>query len=130
MKKDITRDYATDAFRLYAALGKPSSAAALKSGMCQPLLLDVSAVNETIKKLIKDNKGYIVKAVEGVYFNLPDDVLRKGDISMRVIKMARELYATEDTVYKWLREARTLFSIFRGLRHDEYRQYIGKTSLL
>jgi hypothetical protein len=115
---------------MYAALGKPSYTSAAKEqyNKCSPFLLDVLAVNETIKKLKKEKKGYLVKAIEGVYFTLPDDDLKKGELNMRVLNMAFKLNTTENTIYRWLREARTQFALSRGLRPDGYNSYIDKTA--
>ena len=88
MKKDFTRDYATEAFRLYAAMGKPSYEEATKQiyeaalNDCEfkdpeianlsaeaavsnatPLLLDILAVEKTIDILVKE--WYTSLAVSG-----------------------------------------------------------------
>jgi len=150
MKKDITRDYTIDAFRLYAVLGQPTYNQAVKDirnraiQSCKStdpqdiityaneqvnknsaMLADISAVYETLKLLRRDNKEHIISAIEGVYFVTPRNVLRKNDITSRVRNAALEIPASETSVYKWLREARQLFSAIRGLRNDGYSKYIN-----
>ena len=105
MKKDFTRDYATEAFRLYAAMGKLSYEEATKQiyeaalNDCEfkdpeianisaeaavnnatPLLLDILAVEKTIDILERGNKTHIARAISDVYFVQPEQPLRRGDI--------------------------------------------------
>ena len=141
MKKDFTRDYVTEAFRVYAAMGKPTyeeaqrkvyeielskcsdidpsiavvqAEKAIKNNM--PLLLDILAVDKTIELLEHGEKGYIVAAIKAVYFTEPVAPLRRGDISKRVHYYALTCPTDERTVYRWLREARLLCAAVRGLR--------------
>lgn len=144
MKKDFIRDYATAAFRLYAALGKPSydtasqrvynkaiakyermnpaiavSQAEIAVANSTPVLLDILAVNETLAMLDKGGKLYICRALQAVYFIQPNKPLRKGDISARVLRYALCVPTDERTVYRWLKEGRDLFAALRGLRIDD-----------
>lgn len=144
MKKDFTRDYVTEAFRLYAAMGMPTyeqaradiyESALLKNNLCdpqaavakaelaaakkEPLLLDLLAVDKTINLLERGEKHYIVSAVKEIYFTSPQQPLRKGDISWRVRKFSLQCPTDERTVYRWLREARLLCAAIRGLRISE-----------
>lgn len=141
MKKDFTRDYVTEAFRLYAAMGKPTYEEAQKRvyeielskrsdidpsiAVVQaekavknntPLLLDILAVDKTIELLERGEKGHIVAAVKAVYFTEPAAPLRRGDISKRVRYHALSCPTDERTVYRWLKEARLLCAAVRGLR--------------
>ena len=141
MKKDYTRDYATEAFRLYAAMGKPTYDQACRAiydtelmrhadvepsiAMIQaenavnnsmPLLLDILAVEKTIELLERGEKGYIVAAVKAVYFAEPKAPICRGDISKRVRYYALTCPTDERTVYRWLKEARLLCAAVRGLR--------------
>lgn len=133
MKKDFTRDYVTEAFRLYAAMGNPSyeeaqrkiyeielskrsdidpsiavvqAEKAVKHNM--PLLLDILAVDKTIDLLERGEKEYIAAAVKAIYFTEPDAPLRRGEISKRVRYHALSCPTDERTVYRWLKEARLL----------------------
>lgn len=144
MKKDFTRDYATAAFRLYAALGKPTYEAASKRvynkaiakydyinpaeavtqaeiavAKSTPVLLDILAVNETLAMLDKGGKLYICRALQAVYFIQPSKPLHKGDISSRVLRYSLSVPTDERTVYRWLKEGRDLFTALRGLRIDD-----------
>lgn len=143
MKKDITRDYVTEAFRLYAAMGKPkyeqAVAAVYQTELLKhksfdpatavtqaevavekktPMLLDILAVEKTIELLGRGDKPYIVAAINEVYFAYPLQPLRKGEISERVRRYALQCPTDERTVYRWLKEARLLCAAVRGLRVD------------
>lgn len=144
MKKDFTRDYVTEAFRLYAAMGNPSyeeaqrkiyeielskrsdidpsiavvqAEKAVKHNM--PLLLDILAVDKTIDLLERGEKEYIAAAVKAIYFTEPDAPLRRGEISKRVRYHALSCPTDERTVYRWLKEARLLCAAVRGLRIED-----------
>ncbi len=144
MKKDFTRDYAIEAFRLYAAMGKPTYDEAKEKiykkalNDCEfkdpetanlaaegavnketPLLLDILAVQSTLEMLCRGNKGHIARAVAEVYFVQPEQPLRRGDITMRVRRHSLTAFASERNVYLWLKEARLLFAATRGLRISE-----------
>ncbi len=141
MKKDFIRDYATEAFRLYAAMGQPTRNAAAEQiyqaalQSCEfkdpkvavicaenavkaaaPVLDDISAAEKTIKILEQAEKTHIVRAVTDVYFARPTEPLRRGDVSYRANKCALSIPASEQSVYRWLKEARLLFAATRGLR--------------
>lgn len=141
MEKDFTKQYTTEAFRLFARLGCPSYERAREIAYQQelhkrsecppdiaviqaeravekqtPTLLDILAVEETITLLERGEKSNIVKAVKAVYFVNPQQPLRRGDISNRVRRFAITYPADERTVYRWLKEARLLCAAIRGLR--------------
>lgn len=144
MQKDSTRDYITEAFRFYAAAGKPTYDTAVQRvkqtalekyiqldpaiaeeqadiavAKAAPKLLDILAVNETIKLLENGGKRHIIAAVKAVYFTSPTKPLRRGDISARVNSFSLTFPAEERTVYRWLKEARLLCAAVRGLRISE-----------
>lgn len=153
MKKDFTRDYVTEAFRLYAAMGKPTYEAARKNlyeaelakrnlsdpetavlqaeiatEKQEPMLLDILAVDKTIELLERGEKTYIANALKEVYFVQPLTPLRKGDITARVRRFALLCPTDERTVYRWLKEARLLCAAIRGLRiagADEKKYHIA-----
>lgn len=141
MQKENSRDYATEAFRYYASLGcprfeefrekiyldaakravgkDPEAAAmeadeAIKKSM--PQLLDIFAVEKTIENLERSDKGYIIAAIEDVYFVQPNKPLKHGELTDRVRRSSFTSYTGERTVYGWLREARQMFAEIRGLR--------------
>lgn len=141
MEKDFTKQYITEAFRLFSRLGCPTYEAAreivyqqeLKKrsevspeiGIIQaeravekqtPTLLDILAVDETLRLLQRGEKPNIVAAVRAVYFVNPQQPLRRGDISNRVRRFAITYPSDERTVYRWLKEARLLCAAIRGLR--------------
>ena len=140
MLKDHTRDYAVSAFRRYAKLGCVSVAEyeekirndvyiryeniepkrvlikaeeAVKAAA--PLLSDIDAVERSFAMLRANGKEYIVDAVMEVYFVSPDKPLRKNQIQRRVLAFAMKVPADERTVYRWLKNARDLFAVCRGL---------------
>lgn len=144
MRKDITRDYATDAFRVWALWGCPSYDDAVakvrkKAEGCSagqdpavvvalsdaevekrmPILLDIMACEQTFSLLRKHGKEHICRAVKAVYMTEPHKISTHADITSRVHRFARKLPAHESTIYRYLDEARGLFAAFRGLRIDE-----------
>lgn len=144
MKKDFTRDYATEAFRLYAAMGKPTydeakqiiynkalsdcefkepevatQTAEIAVEKATPLLLDILAVEKTIDILTRGGKTHIVRAVEDVYFVQPKLPIRRGDITARARRHSIITPTSMPSVYRYLKEARMLFAAVRGLRLPE-----------
>ncbi|WMI81584.1 hypothetical protein [Anaerotignum sp. MB30-C6] len=151
MKKDNIRDYATEAFRYYAACGRRTSdelkqevkdmiyeqskREIIRSGSgsysddtaykvmkaddeeidMTAEFLDIIAVEKTLMQLHKHQR----LAVEIVYFTDAKRELGKGDISKRVHKAEVEIPASTMTIYRWLRNARHVFSRERGLRIDK-----------
>ncbi|MDR1001690.1 MAG: hypothetical protein LBL82_00245 [Oscillospiraceae bacterium] len=117
MKKDFTRDYTTEIFRLYAQQGCPTyEQAKIYAENNPPLLLDILAAQKTIELLERGEKSHIVTALREVYFKYPSQPLRAGDISSRVCSYALSVPTDERTVYRWLHEARLLCASLRGLR--------------
>lgn len=136
-------DYATHAFIHYAALGRPTreqqearirgeiySKLALEKPdyivakaeqavkNAAPLLKDIDAVNRVFKILEEQDKPGIADAIKAVYFIDPRGKPKRGAIVARARRFAYEYPANERTVYKWLKSARLLFAIERGLYTD------------
>jgi hypothetical protein len=143
LNKDYIRDYATEAFRLYARMGQPTYDAARerirqdairRSGFTDPQkifecgemaiakhaaqLADILAVNETLRLLEARGKRYISRCIREVYFINPSAPLRSGDLSARVIRLSISVPAADRTIYRWLKQGRLLFAGLRGLRID------------
>ena len=78
-----------------------------------PYLLDVLAAESTMRSLETGGRGNIAAAVKAVYGAARP--LANKDISGRVRRYAREAHADERTIYRWLREARSLCAAYRGL---------------
>ena len=146
MKKDHYRDYATEAFRFYAAKGKPSyrnlkaqyMAEALGnyqrehekgSGIGKPTEAAVIyAERETekktaelmdilaVEKVYYSSKRTVREVIEIVYFKDATEPLCKGDISERVTKASLETFTSERGVYAILKAVRLKFAEERGLR--------------
>ena len=150
MKKEHTRDYITEAFRLYAAMGKPTyeqvkadiynaelakhsgdnpSVAVARAETAvnnnAPMLLDILAVERTMELLERGEKGHIVQAVKAVYFVRPTMPIRRGAISERVRHFAITFPVSEKQVYAWLKEARYLCAAIRGLRISNTKYHIA-----
>lgn len=150
MKKDFTRDYVTEIFRVYAAAGMPTyeseweriyneelaKRSQMNAGMAviqaetaadkrTPYLLDILAAEKTIELLERGGKAVIVRAVKEVYCTYPTRPLRRGDITDRVHRFSLLCPADESTVYRWLKEARLLCAAIRGLRisDDDIKKY-------
>lgn len=144
--KELTRDYATFAFRLYKQVGglekyterlRDEALARqqreISSGISNPTeaelvkfedlkekrvaeINDLVAVDRVLDMLGKGNKRHILKAIEMVYFEGAEEELKKGDIEKRVHKAVIFIPASERSIYRWLRTAREMFAIERGLR--------------
>lgn len=146
MKKDNCQSYTIEAFRFYAAMGKPTFLQAKTKvymdavGSCggdeqaavlaaqqavrdnTAMLLDIYAVEKMLEILKFAHKEYIIRAVEEVYFVSPKAPLKRGALTARVRRASFTLYCDERTVYIWLREARRLFASLRGLRIDDRKE--------
>lgn len=140
MKKDRVCDYATTAFALYAKYGrrseeelrdyiyhrellrndrpdiavKKAEAAVAES---TALFDDISAVCRTLELLKRCGDPDRLRAVELVY--VTDEGSTRRDIGDRVRAVSHKIPATERTIYRWLKEARTVFAEFRGLYKQE-----------
>ncbi|MCL2512364.1 MAG: hypothetical protein FWF08_00565 [Oscillospiraceae bacterium] len=109
MKKDHTRDYVTAAFAYYAETGRSE-----RETLKEAEISDIMAVQKTLRAL--ENKPEVLEAVRTVYFDDPGRVFGKGEISRRVVKASMEIPASERQVYRWLNDARRVFSLERGMR--------------
>jgi hypothetical protein len=144
--KDYLRDYATAAFRFYALNGKSAEeykkkiyANALenitrregKVGISNPTeaaimaaeravnekiaeVRDMEAVELTLADLKVRHRHDIIQAIDYVYFKNAQDQLE--DIKVNVLTAQINIPASERSIYYWLRQARQLFAIERGLR--------------
>ena len=151
MHKDLIRDYVTEAFRLYAALQRPTYEAACdmvrsrtkeryaytdpETAAIQaektvndaaPFLLDILAVERTLDMLEIGGKHHIVKAVEAVYFVKPSSKLTRGELTERVRWYSLTVPTDERTVYRWLKEARLLCASVRNLRITSNSQTLAR----
>lgn len=146
MSKCHYRDYATEAFRFYAAEGKPSCeylkakymAEAMESykrvgekgsGISKPteaaLIYAEREITKreaelkdilAVEKVYKNVEHDVKKIIEIVYFQEPTKPLNKGDISDRVTKAINETLNSERSIYRILKAVRIKFAEERGLR--------------
>lgn len=79
-------------------------------------ILDMEAVDKALAELEARHKVEVLKAIEIVYFKDSDKELQLGEIKYRVINASLEIGTSERNVYRWLKQARELFSYQRGLR--------------
>lgn len=139
MKKDSVADYAVAAFSLYARYGRRSeeevreyiyhrellrherpdtavkrAEAAVEESSA--LFADISAVKKTLDLLSRCGDPNRLRAVLAVYVSAEGSA--RKDIGARVRAASREIPAAERTVYRWLKEARTVFAEFRGLYRE------------
>ena len=147
--KDNIRDYATDAFYFFSRNGKNSKTFKERiyqeakvsiekgggSGIAKPTesaimqaqqaleqnksaILDMEAV-ERVFMLLEQKKNVgadIKRAVELVYFT-------EGKVNLKVKNAMGVLHMSERTIYNWLKYARVMFAIERGLRvKDQVKQ--------
>lgn len=137
-RKEHNQDAATYAFLCYAYLGRPTRAeleerirkeamrayptsqpekAALAADRAVAkqigLLRDISAVNDVLETLKNNGRQNILDAIEAVYFYHPHRKLREGSIKARVQRFAMDCPASDRTVYRWLKSARTLLGVYR-----------------
>jgi hypothetical protein len=140
VKKDWIMDYATGAFVRYASLGMPKrkeyedhvrqevynrlstlepkiilAKAEAEISKRKPLLEDIDAVNRVFEMLIENDKEYILEAVRAVYFVAPYTRVSRSVYAARVRSFSMSYPVSEIAVYKWLKSARDLFAMFRGL---------------
>lgn len=145
MKKDNCQIYTIEAFRFYAAMGRPTflqakakvimeavgrsgggqaavlaAQTAVRDNTAQ--LLDIYAVEKMLEILGANHKDHIIRSVEEVYFVAPKAPLKRGALTARVRRAAFTLYCDERTIYFHLREARRLFAYLRGLRIDDDKE--------
>lgn len=76
---------------------------------------DILAVEKTIAQVDKE----VLDVIELVYFADPDKAIGKGEISNRVHKAEIKIYASERSIYMWLKKARLIFARERGLRYKD-----------
>lgn len=146
MKKDHIRDYATEAFRHYSSLGKPTYEG-LKTFYFNKAMDEYTKGHEKSSNISKPTENAVMyaeamlnekiaelqdilavertmiqlydfesDAVEKVYFPEASKPLKKNDISERVCNASIEGYADIRTIYRYLRKARMIFAYERGLR--------------
>lgn len=144
--KDHLRDYAAAAFRFYANNGKSAEKykkriyeEALEnigrsgggSGISKPTesaimaaeravnikiaeIKDMEGVELTLAELRARNRSDIVQAIEYVYFTEQEGNL--DDTKAKVHAAEIFIPASERSIYYWLKQARQIFAIERGLR--------------
>lgn len=146
MKKDHIRDYATEAFRYYASLGRPTYEELKKfyykkamdeyvKGHERGSLVSKPTENQIIyaenrlqekmaelqdilavERTLKQLHDFETEAIETVYFVNPSKPIKKNEISERVLSCSNDLYCDVRSIYRYLSKARMIFAYERGLR--------------
>lgn len=145
MRKTHYRDYATEAFRLLAregsaalyrqkvyntalarrgeagsGIGSPTEAAVIRAEQAvyeaEATIRDLEAAEAAVNVLECKYGVAAVKALKRVYMAEADRDIKRGEISERVNKAIMNIPASEESIYRWLRFARTSFAKNRGLR--------------
>lgn len=119
--KSNFRDYATAAFRYWAAAGCPAEAEVRKGKYAsrgRGAVADLLACARCMEAW-RSEKPWFVDAVTAVYLASPHRTLGKGDISALVVKFSLAYPASERSVYGWLYAACADFARERGLRVDQ-----------
>ena len=120
MMNDCNHEYCKNAFRLYSMCGCPQRKELEQLDYLDPSLEDLAAVSRTIDDLMDENDGKdVVDCVRAVYMLDPEELCRKGTVTLRVRRASDMLSISESTVYRNLRHACSLFSKNRGLRNPE-----------
>lgn len=141
MLKEWTRDYATGAFIRYANRGCPSvleyekavredvyrrlallppnlivAKAEAAISARRPLIEDFEAIEKTLCFFREKGQGWVEDALPAIYRGLREDrPTEKNEIALRVRGYAIDHYISERSVYRILKQARLLFSRFRGV---------------
>jgi len=79
-------------------------------------IADIEAVQKTLDELRVRHEYDIINAISIVYFKDPKEDFNRGDIQSRVHQAELNIPASERQIYRWLRKARKLFALNRGLR--------------
>lgn len=144
MKKDNIRDYATEAFRFWARHGCPTYDEAVERIKHRALnrafgtapekalvyaeaevekasagLCDIKACSQVFRTLDDTGRELVCEAVRAVYMIEPWRTPKRGELSRRVLAFALKVPLSERQVYQYLKQARDLFAVVRGLRLEE-----------
>lgn len=141
MLKEWTRDYATGAFIRYANRGCPTVEEyeqAVKQDVYRrlallppnlivakadaalllrrPLIEDFVAVRRAVEFFNTKDREWVSSAITAIFKGLPEDrPTSKREITERVRAFAVDNYLSEIAVWRVLKQARLLFSRFRGI---------------
>lgn len=133
MKKESYRDCATNAFRLWAALGKPTYAEVIarveqlgdenEIAVHMGGLYDILACERVWNRLMSE-KPYICDCVEYVYMHEPNRGIRYREIGSLVLRFSVENHVSERQVWNWLAEAREEYAVARGMRIESNEDFL------
>ena len=117
MKKDQCRDYVVAMFRFYARTGQPDRTQInnFKTQLSSAAILDLIAVEETLRSFREKCRNDIIEAVVEVYFYCPSREIRKNEISRRVLSFSHKHNIEERSVYRMLHTARVVCAEKRNL---------------
>lgn len=133
MKKEPFRDCATNAFRLWAAIGMPTFAEVMDKIQREDGwetwaeehaggLYDIRAC-ELVWEKVGADKPHVRDAVRAVYMHEPHRPLRYREIGHLVVRFSYEYSVSERQVWNWLAEAREEFAVMRGIRVESNEEF-------
>lgn len=133
MKKESYRDCATNAFRLWAALGKPTYSEAMERisalGDEREIARHMGGLYDILAcerewGVLMESKPYICDCVEFVYMHEPNRGIRYREIGSLVLRFSVERCVSERQVWNWLAEAREEYAIARGMRIESNEEFL------
>lgn len=104
-----------------SGISKPTESAVIAAERAVSLMVaeikDMEAVEKVIAELDVKGRCDIVQAIEYVYFSDPEEDIENIKAKVHIA----EIYipASERSIYYWLRQARELFAVERGLRMEK-----------
>ena len=118
MNRDNICDYEISMFRFYALKGEPdiSEIRNMRNELSTAAILDLVAVDNTLRILKKEGEAETINAIRAIYFILPNKNLRKGDISNRITNYSLKNFDGERTIWRRLARARRICAEERNLR--------------
>lgn len=118
MNRDNISDYVISMFRFYASSGEPDvlKISQLQTTLPSADIHDLKAVAETLCVLEKEGNTETVREIREVYFVRPQQHLRKGEITQRIVSYSLKYYISERTVWRNLARARRRCAEKRNLR--------------
>ena len=129
MKKDFTRDYTTEIFRKYAAANMRTYEQE-RQRIYNSVLEKYSAQGGEMAVMqaetaVADSYAYLMD-IAAVYCVCPNVPIKRGEITDRVCRFAIGFPTDASNVYRWLKKARLLCALIRGLSISEKDLAIAK----
>ncbi len=101
---DNIRNFAIAAFRAYGHIDE------LQDDITLDDFVALWAARQTIMHFINEGKVEIVEAINKVYCELPLGHLQSQTITMSVIHTANDMYKSDSTIWKYLKQSCKMFN--------------------